>query len=103
MKKEKSMETFHKKVGFLRKNLYDVMEEGLRKMDKSGYPFVLTTYNKISRDVIMNGFKHKAETLNYLETLGYKGNQLTRSFRAASNKIIKNDVYIDHHCIGFDF
>lgn len=97
------METFHKKVNLLRKNLYSVMEEGLNTMDKKGYPFVLTTYNKVSRDVIMNGFKHKAETLNYLETLGYKGNQLTRSFRSASNAIIKNDVYIDHHCIGFDF
>ena len=103
MKKEKSMEIFHKKVGFLRKNLYDVMEEGLRKMDKRGFPFVLTTYNKVSRDVVMSGFKHRTETLDYLRTLGYKGNQLTKSFRAASSKIIKNDVYIDHICIGFDF
>lgn len=97
------MEVFHKKVGSLRNSLSSVMEKGLTKMDKKGYPFVLTTYNKVSRNVIMNGFKNKAETLDYLETLGYSGNQLTRSFRVASSKIIKNDVYIDHICIGFDF
>lgn len=97
------MEVFHKKVGLLRNSLSSVMEKGLNKMDKKGYPFVLTTYNKVSRDVIMNGFKNKAETLGYLETLGYSGNQLTRSFCAASSKIIKNDVYIDHIRIGFDF
>ena len=97
------MEVFHKKVGSLRNSLSSVMEKGLHKMDKKGYPFVLTTYNKVSRNVIMNGFKNKAETLDYLETLGYSGNQLTRSCRVASSKIIKNDVYIDHICIGFDF
>lgn len=98
------METFHKKVGgLLRKNLSSIMEKGLNKMDKKGCPFVLTTYNKISRVVIMHGFKHKAETLDYLETLGYSGKSLTRSFRETSNDIVKKDVYIQHYCIDFDF
>ena len=97
------METFYKKLGLIHGNVSSVMEKGLDLMDKKGVPFVLATYNKSSRHVIMVGFNYKADVLDYLETLGYKGKKLTRSFRAASNSVIQNNVYVDHHVIGMDF
>lgn len=101
MKTKKLMETFHKKISS-RVVFSNVLEKGLNKMEKKKKPFVLVTYNKLSKELILSGFPNKENCLGYLETLGYSGQNPIKSFHQSSNELVKKDVYVQHCCIGFN-